>query len=50
MIHTSKLKMLDFVGMSCSDKVISIRNKMAEKEADVLIVSALDEIACKFKI
>lgn len=39
---------LSFLGKPCGEKVDDVRQKMAEKNATVLLVTALDEIACKF--
>ncbi len=36
---------LKFAGKSWEDKVVEMRQKMKEKEADVLVLSALDDIA-----
>ena len=35
-------------GRSWEEKIKAVREKMAEKKADALIISALDEIACKY--
>ena len=37
------------VGKSWHDKVKDVREKMTKKKADALVVTALDEIACKDK-
>lgn len=34
-------------GKTIKDKVTEIRKEMAEKETEALVVSALDEVACK---
>lgn len=43
-----KINILLLAGKSSAHKVSEIREKMEEKNASVLIVSALDEVACKF--
>lgn len=37
-------------GQKISDKINSIRGEMAEKKAHILVVTALDEVACKKKL
>ena len=37
------------VGKSWHDKVKEVREKMTKKKADALVITALDEIACKHK-
>ena len=37
------------VGKSWNDKVKEVREKMTKKKADALVVTALDEIACKHR-
>jgi hypothetical protein len=37
-------------GMTVANKLIEVRSKMSEKNATVLIVTALDEVACEFDI
>lgn len=39
-----------FAGKLVSEKLVDVRAKMAEQEAKVLVVSALDEIACKWEL
>lgn len=34
-------------GKKISDALVSIRKQMREKHSDVLVVTALDEVACK---
>ena len=41
---------LEFAGKSTSDKIRDIRKVMAETDSEILIISELDEIACKFYI
>lgn len=36
-----------FLGKKCSEKVEEVRQKMTEKNATILLLTALDEIACK---
>lgn len=43
-----KINIILLAGKSSAHKVSEIREKMEEKNASVLIVSALDEVACKF--
>lgn len=41
----------DFVlGKKCGEKVEEVRQKMTEKNATILLVTALDEIACKCEL
>jgi len=37
-------------GKKCGEKVEEVRQKMLENNAKILLVTALDEIACKFDI
>ena len=37
------------LGKSWHDKVKEVREKLTKKKADALVVTALDEIACKHK-
>ncbi len=36
---------LEYAGISCRDKVAAVRNKLAEKHADGILITALDDIA-----
>lgn len=36
-----------FLGKSSKDKVEEVRKMMAEKSAELFVVCALDEVACK---
>jgi len=38
---------LFYLGKKCGEKVEEVRQKMTEKNATILLVTALDEIACK---
>ena len=39
--------LLMVLGRSWEEKIKKVREKMTEKKADAVVVSALDEIACK---
>jgi Xaa-Pro aminopeptidase len=39
---------IQYAGKSVSDKAREVRDKMLENNANVLVLTALDEIACKF--
>ena len=39
--------LLIVIGRSWEEKIKKVREKMTEKKADAVVVSALDEIACK---
>ena len=41
---------MKYAGKSCPDKLAAIRREMKKSEADVLLVSALDEIAWTLNI
>ena len=41
---------MKYAGKSCPDKLAAIRREMKKSDADVLLVSALDEIAWKLNI
>lgn len=38
-----------FAGKLIADKLVEIRDKMKDQNSKVLVVTALDEVACKFK-
>lgn len=38
-----------FIGRSWEEKIKKVREKMTEKNAEGLVVTALDEIACKIR-
>lgn len=38
---------IQYAGKTVAEKLVYIREKMAEQEAKVLVVTALDEVACK---
>jgi len=38
---------ISFTGKSWHDKVKEVRETMTKKKADALVVTALDEVACK---
>lgn len=40
----------EITGRTIGEKVSDVRTAMADKGADVLIVTALDEVACKISI
>lgn len=40
-------KLLSYLGKKCGEKVEEVRQKMNEKNATILLITALDEIACK---
>jgi len=40
---------LFYPGKKCGEKVEEVRQKMLEKNATILLITALDEIACKFE-
>ena len=48
LMHTFQSFSQLFTGISWEDKVINVREKMKAKKADALILTALDEIACKY--
>lgn len=39
---------LSITGKSINDALQSIRKEMREKHSDLLVITALDEVACKF--
>lgn len=39
---------LSITGKSINDALQSIRKEMSEKNSDLLVITALDEVACKF--
>jgi len=41
---------IKFAGKSIADKLVDIRAKMSDQSAKVMVVSALDEIACKLAV
>jgi len=41
---------LSSLGKKCGEKVEEVRQEMFENNATILLVTALDEIACKFDI
>lgn len=43
----NSLKQFFYLGKTCGEKVEEVRQKMTEKSATILLVTALDEIACK---
>lgn len=38
-----------YTGMTIAEKIAEIRGKMEDQNATVLVVTALDEVACKYK-
>lgn len=47
--HAAVVLSTAFAGRTVADKVGELRKKMGDRHADVLVVTALDEVACKYR-